>query len=179
MVVPLIPPSFAELAGPYYVEYADADVIGTTEEPPLDLLHRIHLVAVSSPGLVTVCKSDQGWRFLPGARLEPGESLEAAINRELTEEAGSKPVEDAHVFFSHVATSTAVSPYLPHAPHPVAWWSYAVVRTEVVGAPTCPAGGEQITELHHLEAMDAVRWLGQQNRAHAEVVRLGIHLGRL
>lgn len=174
-----MPAPFAELAGPQYVEYANADIEGTTHQPPPELIHRIHLVAIPSPGLVTVCASEEGWRFLPGGRLEPGESMEAAIGRELAEEAGSRPLGAAHVFFSHVATSRSADPYLSHAPHPVAWWSYAVVTTEVLGPPTCPADGEQITEVHHLECMDAARWLQKHDQAHADVVRLAAHLGLL
>lgn len=174
-----LPATFDELAGPQYVEYANADIEGTTQQPPSELIHRIHLVASPSPGLVTVCASGQGWRFLPGGRLEPGESMETAIGRELAEEAGSRPLGAPDVFFSHVATSRSADPYLPHAPHPVAWWSYAAVTTEVLGPPTCPAGGEQITEVHHLECMDAAQWLQTHDPAHADVVRLAAHLGLL
>lgn len=174
-----LPGSFDGLVAPQFVGYANADIHGTTQSPPSELLHRIHLVASPGPGLVTVCASEEGWRFLPGGRLEPGEPMEAAISRELAEEAGSRPLEAADVFFSHVATSRAANPYLPHAPHPVAWWSYAVVRTEVVGAPTCPAGGEQITEVHHLRCSDAARWLQEHDPVHADVVRLATHLGLL
>lgn len=174
-----LPKSFSALVGPQYVEYANADVVGTTLPPPAELIHRIHLVASPGPGLVTVCASAEGWRFLPGGRLEPGESLAAAITRELREEAGSRPTGTADVFFSHIATSRAAQPYLPHAPHPVSWWSYAVVTTEVIGAPTCPDGGEQITELHHLKVREAAGWLQAHDPVHADVVRLAATFGLL
>lgn len=96
------------------------------------------------------------------------------------EEAGSRPISAANIFFSHVATSRTTRPYLPHAPHPVAWWSYAVVTTEVIGAPTSPEDGEQITELHHLGSpLAAAKWLQAQESVHADVVRLAAHLGLL
>ncbi|NLF04651.1 MAG: NUDIX domain-containing protein [Actinomycetales bacterium] len=173
------PPGFESLFETTYVPYAESDVVGTLDLPPLPLLHRVHLVASPAPGLVTVCASAEGWRFLPGGRLEPGESLQRAAERELEEEAGSRPLGPAEVFYSQIATSRAPDPYRAHAPHPVAWWSFAVVRTEVTGAPTCPADGEQIVGVHHLEADAAAAWLQVHDPVHAAVVRLAQHLGHV
>lgn len=170
------PEAFADLFGPAYVGYASSDVRGSLDVPPGHLVHRVHLVATPSPGLVTVCGSQEGWRFLPGGRLDPGEAVEDAIARELLEEAGSLPTGPAQTFFSHIATSRAPEPYMRHVPHPVTWWVYAVVPTRIVGLPTNPGHGEQITELHHLPAADAAAWLEQQEPSHAAVVRLAAHL---
>lgn len=73
-----------------------------------------------------VCASSEGGRFLPGGRLELGESIEDALRRELLEEAGCRIEGQSRLFFSHVATSRREAPYLPHVPHPVMWWTYAV-----------------------------------------------------
>lgn len=79
---------FEDLFASTYVEYANATVVGTFELPPRAMVHRVHLVATPNPGKVTVCSSTQGWRFLPGGRLEPGEGLQSAAARELWKEAG-------------------------------------------------------------------------------------------
>jgi 8-oxo-dGTP diphosphatase len=159
-----------------YVEYADADVTGTMQEPPEHLIHRVHVVASPEPGLVTVCESQEGWRFLPGGRLEPGESLTTAARRELMEEAGSEVIGSLQPFFSQVAHSRRAAPYLPHVPHPIIWWTFVAAETSVTGAPTSPVGGEQITGVHHLPVRDAAKWLAAKDPVHAGVVRLAQHL---
>ena len=173
------PPGFEGLFTSRFIEYADADICGTLDPPAEELVHRIHLVASPEPGLVTVCGSKEGWRFLPGGRREPGETLDEVIGREMMEEAGSTAVGAPRVFFSHVATSRRVEPYRPHVPHPVMWWIYAFTRSRVVGAPTCPEDCEQITDVLHLPVAEAIDWLAdyEPDGGHAEVVRLAAHLG--
>jgi 8-oxo-dGTP diphosphatase len=161
---------------PSYVGYADADVTGTLQQPPEDLIHRVHLVASPEPGLVTVCESKEGRRFLPGGRLEPGETLPEAARRELMEEAGSEVAGSLQPFFSQVAHSRRVAPYLPHVPHPIAWWTFVATKTSVTGTPTVPAGGEQVIAVHHLPVREAAEWLGATDHIHAAVVLLARHL---
>jgi 8-oxo-dGTP diphosphatase len=159
-----------------YVEYADADVTGTMQEPPEHLIHRVHVVASPDTGLVTVCESQEGRRFLPGGRLEPGETLSTAARRELLEEAGSEVVGSLRPFFSQVAHSRRAAPYLAHVPHPVVWWTFVAGKTLVTGAPTSPPGGEQITAVRHLPPREAAEWLGARDPVHAAVVHLAHHL---
>lgn len=173
------PREVKDLFEPAFVHYADVDIVGSFEAVPQDLVHRVHLIASPEPGLVTVCRSAEGWRFLPGGRLEPGEALATAIERELREEAGCVPVGQARPFFSHIATSRRAAPYLPHVPHPTAWWIYATVPVRCVGAPTTPVGAEQVTEVLHLPVSEAADWLSlsEDDQTHASVVRLAAHLG--
>ncbi|HWC24329.1 MAG TPA: NUDIX domain-containing protein [Flexivirga sp.] len=172
------PPGFEALFARSYVDYANADIVGTFDDPPSELVHRIHLVATPEPGIVTVCESIEGWRFLPGGRLEPGENLESAATRELYEEAGSAPTGPLRIFFSHVAHSRNDAPYLVHVPHPIMWWVFASVPTTVVAAPPKGvAGAEQITAVRHLPVAAAIDWMaGSDDATGAEVLRLARHL---
>lgn len=172
------PPGFETLFEKTYIDYANADVVGTLEDPPSELVHRIHLVATPAPGIVTVCGSIEGWRFLPGGRLEPGESLRSAAARELYEEAGSALTAPLRIFFSQVAHSRNEAPYMAHVPHPTMWWTFAVVPTIAVGMPPDRvAGAEQITEVHHLPVAEAIDWLADSiDLTSAEVLRLAAYL---
>lgn len=174
------PGGFTELFEPRFIADADADadahIRGTLASPAIDLVHRVHLLACPEPGVITVCGSQEGWRFLPGGRLEPDEPVGGAIRRELLEEAGADTGRSAPVLLQPHRTSRRPEPYMPHVPHPVMWWADAITRSRVVSAPTSPPGGEQITEVHHLPTDDAISWLAEDDPIHADVVRLAAHL---
>lgn len=173
------PEGFSKLFEPSYVDDADADIRGTLQAPPAHLVHRVHAVACPAPGSVTVCESEDGFRFLPGGRVETDEGIELALARELQEEAGCQPQPGVvcRVFFSHIATSRGSRPYRPHAPHPVQWWSYVALPTDLVGEPTCPVDGERITKVVHVPVDEAIGTLASgSDPMHAEIVRLAVHL---
>jgi len=168
------------LFAPRYEEYANADLEFRLGAPPDDLVSRFHLVALDPAGLVVVCRSVEGWRFLPGGRREEGESLAETARRELREEAGCELVGGPDPVFAH-QRATSYNPELhhPHFPHPVAAWAYAVARVEQTGPPTVPEGGEQVVEVLTLAPAEAAGWLRVHDAEHADVVLLADAMGLL
>lgn len=167
-------PRLYELA---HVDYAGCDVRYTTDPAPDELVSRLHLVAVTGEGSVVVSRSVQGWRFLPGGTREPGESLPELARRELVEEAGARLLGDIAPFSAFVADSRLSTPYRPHLPHPRAYWVHAVAQVEVVGPPTSPADGEQITDVLQLPPHEAVDYIAEHDPIHADVLSHAMALG--
>jgi len=168
---------FPALFATGYVDYADSQLGFTTGPVPDVLVARLHLVAVTAQRHVIVCRSIQGWRFLPGGTREEGESLLALARRELMEEAGARMTGDMEIFASHVADSLGAGPYRPHLPHPRAYWGYAVTEAEVVAPPTNPHGGEHVVEVMTCPPAHAADYIQEHDPLHADVVRLADAMG--
>jgi 8-oxo-dGTP diphosphatase len=148
--------------------------------PPEHLVSRLHLVAVTNESQVVVCRSVQGWRFLPGGTREPGESLHELARRELQEEAGANLLGDLIHFSAHQVDSEESEPYRPHLPHPRAYWAYAAARVEITGPPLNPPDGERVIEVLALSPAAAAAYLDVEDRVHAaHVVRHAEGLGLL
>lgn len=160
-----------------YVGYADCRVTFTTAAIPEHLVSRLHLVAVTPGAEVVVCRSEQGWRFLPGGTREPGESLHGLGGRELMEEAGALLLSDTRCFAAHVADSARQQPFRPHLPHPRAYWAYAVAGAQVVAAPTNPPDGEHVVEVLTLPLTLAADFIEKHDPVHADVLRLADAMG--
>ncbi len=165
------------LFAPSWVDYANCDITFTVDAVPAESINRLHLVAMTADGLVVVCESAEGWRFLPGGRREPGEDLEQLARREAMEEAGLRLDGPVTVFASHVAVSRESRPYRDHLAHPTGYWAYASAPATVVGEPTSPPDGEQITGVHALPSQAAIEFLEQHDHDHADVVRLAVLTG--
>jgi 8-oxo-dGTP diphosphatase len=172
---------FPELFRPRYESYANADLEFRLGEPPDEEVARLHVVGVDARGRVVVCRSVEGWRFLPGGRRERGESLAQVSRRELREEAGCSVLgEPGSVFAYERATSRNPEPHHPHFTHPVSAWAYAVARVEVTGPPTNPPDGESVVEVLALPPAEAVAWLAVWEEVeHAQVVALADAMGLL
>ncbi len=168
---------FPDLFRETYVDYADCRVRYTTEAVPENLVSRLHVVAVTTEGTVVVCRSEQGWRFLPGGTREPGESLHDLARRELVEEAGAVLEGELRYFAAHVADSGRDTPYRPHLPHPRAYWAYAIAHVSVVGEPTDPEAGETVVEVLTLPPAAAAHYIEQHDPVHADVLRHAVAMG--
>src|SRR5262245_1079681 len=64
------PAAFPVLFANSYVDYADCQLGFTLCPVPDELVARLHLVAMTPQRRVIVCRSVQGWRFLPGGTRE-------------------------------------------------------------------------------------------------------------
>jgi 8-oxo-dGTP diphosphatase len=169
--------AFPALFAEGYVDYAHSRLGFTMRPVPDELVARLHLVAVTAQRQVIVCRSIQGWRFLPGGTREEGESLVELARRELVEEAGARMTGSIEIFGSHVADSLRDAPYRPHLPHPRAYWAYAVTEAELVGSPTNPHDGEHVVEVMTLAPARAAEYIAGHDPLHAEVVRLADAMG--
>ena len=170
---------FPDLFRESYVDYADCRTRYTTETAPEDLVSRLHLVAVTADGNVIVCRSEQGWRFLPGGTREPGESLHDLARRELREEAGAVLEGEPRYFAAHVADSNRDKPFRPHLPHPRTYWAYATAQVRLVGQPTNPEDGETVVEVVTLPPTAAADYIEDHDKVHADVLRHALALGLL
>lgn len=162
---------------PAYVAYAGCDIQYHRAPPPPDLVSRLHLVARTDEGLVVVCRSVEGWRFLPGGTREPDEPVPHLAARELTEEAGAELRSEIRLFGAHEAISRLAAPYRPHLPHPRAYWAYAVAQVELTGPPTNPDDGEQVVAVTPLSPPEAVTELAKHDALHADVLAEAIDRG--
>jgi 8-oxo-dGTP diphosphatase len=170
---------FPRLFADSYVDYANARTTYLARVPPDDLVSRLHLVAVTGDALIVVCRSAQGWRFLPGGTRERDESLHHLAARELMEEAGAELRGDLVYFAAHQVDSERAEPYRPHLPHPRAYWAYAAARVEITNPPSNPADGEQVVEVLALPPDAAAEYLDQEDPVHADVVLHAEALGLL
>lgn len=171
--------AFPDLFAPNYVDYAGCRLGFTVDPVPADLVSRLHLIARTPQGELIVCRSVQGWRFLPGGTREPGETVPELARRELMEEAGAQLTSEPHIFAAHVADSERDGPYRPHLPHPRAYWAYGIADAQIVTKPTNPPDGEQVVEVLTLAPADAAAFIGDGGEGdttgdsfHAMVIRL-------
>lgn len=93
----------------------------STDLPPAEQIGNVLMVPYTTEGWAAVALAN-GEYYPPGGALEPGETIDDAIRRELMEEAGAV-VGSFTVFGSWEMLSSADKPYRPHSPHPV----YAIV----------------------------------------------------
>lgn len=171
--------AFPGLFTPQHIDYAHVDVALTLDPVADALVNRFHLVGVTDDSTVVVCRSVQGWRFLPGGTREPGETLTELARRELREEAGARLLGDPKVFAAFRVHSHDPKPYRPHLSHPEAAWAFGMAQVRLDGMPLNPPDGEQVVEVLALPPHDAIPWLAEHDPIHADVLRLAMELGLL
>lgn len=167
---------FPDLFQPWQVPYAPVLAQFATARPADALIGRIHVVARADDGVV-VCRSGNGWRFLPGGTREQGETVEQIVDRELAEEAGAGRTGPLTWIGAHRADHRGPEPYRPHLPHPRSFWAFAATDVVLEGPPTNPPDGEQVVDVAVLPVAAAVAFLTASDRIHADVLLLAERMG--
>lgn len=167
---------FPDLFQPWQVDYAPVSAQFGTARPDDSLISRIHVVARADGGVV-VCRSANGWRFLPGGTREPGETVEQIVDRELAEEAGARRTGALTWIGAHRAESHGAAPYRAHLPHPLAFWAFVATDVVLEHPPTNPDDGEEVVEVGVLPVAEAIAFLVPEDPVHADVLRLAAGMG--
>jgi 8-oxo-dGTP diphosphatase len=161
------------------VAAGDLEIEFSLELPPDELVSNVKIIGRAAGGVV-VCKSDQGWRFLPGGTREAGETVEETAQRELLEEAGASIVGTLNWIGAFEVKHPGSRPYRPHLPHPISYWLYVAGDVVLQGRPTNPADGEAVIEVLTLPPSEAVDYLAEFDDGQlTDVLRLAIAMGHV
>jgi 8-oxo-dGTP diphosphatase len=141
--------------GPIYAQFALCD-----DAPALTT--NVNLIAHTQGGWIIVRLFNDEYT-MPGGTLEPNETYEEALHRELMEEAGAR-ILSFKSLGAWKCRSLAEKPYRPHQPHPFFYRYVCVGEVELVGTPLNPADGEQVVSVEVLPLDEIVRRFNAQNR---------------
>jgi 8-oxo-dGTP diphosphatase len=142
-----------------------------TGEADASRIARVYVVPFIGDACVVVGFEHGDWGPAGGGR-EPGESVRAALERELAEEAGGRLL--TYTPFAVLRChSRAPAPYRPHEPHPDYDCLYGYGEVELVGPPQLRDLPEGAVAVEVLAPDAAVSLLAARGRAwEAELYRL-------
>lgn len=134
-----------------------------TGEPDPDRIARVYVVPFTGAACVVVGFEHGDWGPVGGGR-EPGESVRAALERELAEEAGGRLLT-YRPFAVLGCHSRAPAPCRPHEPHPDYDCLYGYGEVELAGPPQLQDGPEGTVAIQVLAPEAAVSLLAAKGRA--------------
>ena len=137
--------------------------------PIPELIGNVRCACFSSDRVVVIETEEFGLSALPGGVLEPGEDWRQALERELLEEAGARPLAVEEVGRIHF-WSGFDAPYRPHLPHPEFQQVVTYADVELVGSPSNPPDGEHVVSVEELPIEEAVERLRVVNTFEAELL---------
>ena len=132
------------------------------EMPPLNLIGNVNLIPFKDDRWLMLRLQTGEWE-IPGGTLEPDESYEDAISRELIEEVGARLITFELLGAWH-CISTAPKPYRPHLPHPEFYRLVGYGVVEIIGSPENPEGSEQVASVEFVPIDEAVQRFRAINR---------------
>jgi 8-oxo-dGTP diphosphatase len=126
-----------------------------TQLPDEKLISNVSLIPFIEDKCVIMQINNKDWE-LPGGTLEPSELWFDAIGREAMEELGAELI-NFNMFGAFYCASASENPYRPHIPHPNFVRIVGFGEVAIIGKPSNPTDGENVTKVEVVDIQEAIR----------------------